>query len=335
MAKNFFSKITKKDTFYIALLLTVVFTFSAYNLRYRFLETPTGQHLYKTIRNIYHSEQERIVKNDNYPRPSTVISQDELKDEIISELPILTQTNASDFKKVSALREWVFSRVPTSDSSLIINNLSEISPNEIPFTERLEIFDEGLAGAWCGTTAQTLRDVYELFGFEAYNVNQGNTTIADTHVITIVKISHEDRTLFSVQDSYLNYTLVDASDQPLDYFTILALLRFRQDDQIHFKWGAKDGRNQKPYLLKKGTESGSVLRTLKNGNIIEERRFDGYFDLLDRTELLLKNHNYPQNFIYIYLFPFGLYGENFQKSQTLLNIARSTSGTWCKDKETC
>lgn len=328
-------KLTKKDLFYISLILLLALTFGVYNLRDRLLNTSIGKTIVQVVDTVNTERNKIVIDNETrYPKPSVILTEGEFKDLILKEIPITSQ-DASDLKKVTALREWVFLNVPTADSNMIIDNLSTIPLNKIPGRIRIQIFREGLAGAWCGTTSRTLREVYNLFGYEAYDVNLGNTNIADTHVITIVKIKNENKYLFSVQDAYLNYSLTDKLGKPLDYFTVLALLRNREENDIIFQWGKKDGRFQKPYLVSQKTKSDSIIKTTLSGNIVEYKRFAGYFNLVQRIKPLLFSHSYPDSFIYLYLFPFGVYGKDYEKAQLILNIARSVSGTWCKDQYEC
>lgn len=315
-------KFTKKDLFYLSIIFVLVVTFLSYNLRYKLLKTAVGQKIGEVSEELKtERENQLLTSTADFPKPAVTLSDFEFKDLILKEVPVVSQ-DVSDLEKVTALREWVFLNVPTSDSSLIINNLSNIPPNSIQGRIRIQIFREGLAGAWCGTTAQTLKKVYDLFGYEAYNVNQGDSSEADTHVISIVNINHQGKQLFSVQDAYLNYYLSDLDDNPLSYFKALTLLKARRDKDIKIQWGKLDGRYKKLYLLPKGTKSNSVYKTFDNGNIVELRKFDGYFDLLERFKPLLTKSDYPNDFLYVYLFPFGLYGKDGEKAQLLLNIAQ-------------
>lgn len=322
-------KFTRKDFFYISLILIMAVTFLAYNLRVRIAQSDLGQELIKVKNNFLLTIESRTASEESLTRK-------ELKELITSEVPVLSQENASDFEKVSSLREWVFNNVPVVDENLLIENVLDTPYySRIPLTERITTFRKGLAGAWCGATAGTLMDVYNLFGYEAYIVDHGNSSFSWTHVITIVKILDDGRSIYSVQDAYLNNTWVGKYGRPRDYFGGLALIRTKNIDDVLYKWGESDGRYNKPHLLTQSTDSDKIVKSFANGNVIEKRRFLGYDDLLEQAKPLLTTHNYPNDLIYFSLFPFAAYGDDDKKAKTILNMAKRVSGTYCESKQKC
>lgn len=325
-------KIAKKDLIYCLIILVISLTSVSYFLRYRIAETNTFQVLVEVTEKVVLPVRSYLEKKD-FPLLTKNLSRDDLKKLIISETPILSQGSASDFEKVSALREWVFNQVPTVENSLLVENV--FGSNNLPINKRVEIYREGLAGAWCGDTATALMDIYEFFGYHSYIVDMGNSSTADTHVITLVRIQDNENSIYSVQDAYLNYSFVYKSGRPMGYFGLLALLRGKNTDQVLYAWGKSDAREEKPYLLRKPTDAKKVVKVFPNGNVLQKQEFPIYNDFLEKVKPLLESHNYPPDLIYLNLFPFSVSGKDKVKAELMLRIAKSESGTFCQSREKC
>ncbi len=225
------------------------------------------------------------------------------------------------------------------DEKLTVLNVTGKNSSFTPLTERFELFDKGEAGAWCGTTANTLMDLYELFGYEAYAINSGDYIHLDsknTHVATLVKIRHNNQDILSLQDALYNYTLTDSSGDPLDYFDLISLLSLKKQDQVKILNGSTE---LKPYLTSNALEKKNPDKLFPNGN----KHYSFPNSLAAQKEsLFLKNVNkflvengYPQEFIYIYLFPFGSFGKDTDSSRSLLHRIRTITGYWCYQNDNC
>jgi len=265
-----------------------------------------------------------IRSNVSKQAPKFQSNNTEIKRQIIAEVPLLqSRKPKTEFEIVNALREWVFYTVPVTDQlDLKIEDIRNVSSAvNIPLGERLLIFERGEAGAWCSATASTLRDIYELFGFESYVVHVGDLPErAATHSFTLVKIQSNGTEMFVVQDAYRNYVLVDIHGSPFDYFEILDLLQRKNDHNIVFLFGQN---LYKPRLIE------------ENGKKIIREPFDlSAFDT--RVEQFVSSYGYPSKFLYILLFPYGVYSSNFDAAERLLATAQSITGNWCSNvNDTC
>ena len=287
------------------------------------------------LKNLYHL----YVQKQETPE----LTDEEIVKRIVDETPALKDNEAvSQFEIVSAIREWTFSNVPVvfSDAELFVETVGGVtSAVQIPLSQRLSLFETGEAGAQCGATATTLRDIYELFGFEAFTVNAGQ--VADkppqpTHILTLVKINHDGREILSVQDSFFNYTLVNRDGNPLDYFEMLSLLKQKRHQDFYPLLGSAEF---KPRLIAKGTEENvTAEKVFANGNKLVSERFILPEDLpgydAAATEFLTQ-HGYPANFLYLHLFPFGMHGRDYVEYNAILNKARVITGTWCYRSGEC
>jgi len=304
-------KLSKKSFSYLAIVCVLGVVFLSYNFRHRVINTLVDKKLLTS----------EVVNKAVCPKPSVCLNDDELKSLIMKEVPLLSQ-DVSDLEKVSALREWVFDNVPLSSPDLLIDNLStSIHPNNIPPGTRIQIFREGLAGARCGATGQTLREVYDLLGFEAYTVNQGDPESKGTHVFNIVKINHKGKELFSVQDAYLNCFISDVNGNPLSYFKFLSLLKEKKHQEITFQYGKINGDSQKFRLLTPEEKASNLYKTFSNGNKLAIAPFNPSSVLLDRCTPRFEQDHYPLNFIYICAYPFGISGKNRKTCDFLLATA--------------
>lgn len=272
---------------------------------------------------------------------SKPLTNQEIIQKIISESPILKNNQQkSEFDTVVAIREWVYNNIPYTEDGMLLENAFRVpSASEIPLNIRLNIFNNGMAGATCGGTAQTLRDIYRLFGYESYLLNMGNISEKGspaTHVVTLVKIKNKSTDLYSIQDPYFNYTSVDSNGEPIGYFELLNYLKNKSTKDISMY-----GKNQlKPRLLKEENNklAYKVEKQYPNGMILVRLPFYLEKNVLlfyERMTQFLKKRGYPENLIFMYLFPFQIYGDNIQEAEMLLNRARATSGYWCFPDGNC
>ncbi|MDP2633041.1 MAG: hypothetical protein Q8P25_04970 [Candidatus Curtissbacteria bacterium] len=251
---------------------------------------------------------------------------------IVDENPKLKDGDLNEFEIAVILREWVFKNVPVVfyNENLRIENLLNVSSaNQIPSAEKLYIFRNGKAGAWCSATAITLADIYRLFGFESYVIDSGDIIHEfpqATHSITLVRIKSDEQRIYSVQDAYLNYTLTTKEGKPIGYFDMLNYLKNRQVDLITVKYGKE---KLKPRLVASGLEEELIPeKVFENGNkiVLEEFNLPDYE--INGREFLMKE-GYPNNLLYLQLFPYNAWGADENNAQNILRRARVLTGTWC------
>ena len=80
-----------------------------------------------------------------------------------------------------------------------------------------------------------------------------------SHVVTFVKVRHDGREIWTLQDAYLNMTYADAGGSPLCLNDIYALLRERRFGSIH----PSVCRGQAPVLLDRLEEDPKRFRIVK------------------------------------------------------------------------
>ena len=264
------------------------------------------------------------------------MTEKEIIERIINDTPILRGDNsATQFDKVNALREWTYLNVPVvySEEELTIEGVRNVSSTEkVPLNELLYLFEKGQAGVRCGGASATLRSIYRLFGFEAYEINIGDVGNRGTHVITLVKILNENKEIFSVQDAFYNYTLVDKENKPLDYFEVLRLLKAQQVDKLY----RQEGIYKDKFALVSGSSDKDAIpvKIFENGNqFIHD--IPSWKSFEDSMAQFFVRRNLPQNLLYLYLFPFGTAGGNTYEAQLILNQARRITESWCFLREGC
>jgi hypothetical protein len=82
----------------------------------------------------------------------------------------------------------------------------------------------------CGGIAYWLYHVYRSLGFQTFVMNTGARS--HSHVMTFVRIAHEERNVWCLQDAYLNMTYLDQDGKPLCLTEIYRLLAQRQYEKI-------------------------------------------------------------------------------------------------------
>jgi hypothetical protein len=103
---------------------------------------------------------------------------------------------------------------------------------------RYQVFDSFNSGVFCADTAQTLRILYEMFGYTAYQYHIQFDTLTPqhdifSHVQTLVSITYNGASYVTLHDPSLNFTFANPDGSPMDYVTVLAKLA--QRDAAHIR----------------------------------------------------------------------------------------------------
>lgn len=287
-------------------------------------------------------ERDRITRPDHesFVRTSEIL----LKELIAYEYPQLKDRQVNDWDKVSILRQWARRHTPIAspDFTLLLDyNTDEGYDTSFKFYTKTapEIFAAFFSikgGVYCGGTAYALSKLYEMFGYESFTVNMGfpegtaKTTL--THVTTLVTITHNNHPILSVQDGFFNQTFMDEHDNPIDYFEMLNLLSTRQTGRLKIIKGDSTAsllarKNDEDRLKKFFVDVDLGTPPARAGDLLiykadsVQEKLDDYF----RDALIEKLHprGYPDNSIFLYVFPFSISGTNTKKANELMERAKS------------
>jgi len=77
-----------------------------------------------------------------------------------------------------------------------------------------------------------LMKLYQLFGYEPYDLDMGIPDSPVTHAITLVPITVDHKIILSIQDAYFDISYTNQTGYPLDYLEMLNLLQQNRDEQI-------------------------------------------------------------------------------------------------------
>ena len=242
-----------------------------------------------------------------------------LKQIILDDCPELKSKNITDYQKVCILRNWAANVIDCSDYDLLLNK----RPAHILLSayEIYQFFDQNEGGVWCDGAALFFRKVLRLFDFEGYELAYGfHEPGGLNHTITLIKIQEGESEILSVQDAYFNTAYETSTGEPLDYFDLLRLLKEKRDDEIVLVepstpfmrgWHHIVGLEGDNYEIKT-TRSLFTFYTVIGHNA----------ELMSETYAFLDRNDYPQNEIYLHLFPYYCTGpeEILEKAKQIVGL---------------
>ncbi|MBI2766749.1 MAG: hypothetical protein HYX53_12690 [Chloroflexi bacterium] len=249
-----------------------------------------------------------------YPEDYEQIARFWLKQYVEEQVPVLANPAADDWTKVNALREWAYGFIDSAAPVCLLDNDygAQIS-QKLAFV--MELLLENRGGFACGGTANVLTGLYRLFGYTSYAYNMGQLEGSWTHVVSLVQIMVDGRSVLSVQDAFLGFTLKE-DGQPLDFSRLLDLLGSRQADRVEI---ASTKQMCKPAALP-AASPGAVEELGKYYTIsylgTDGRVTEYCYDLNLKTLATgpeyvqaIANRTGQANFLYIFLLPLGTSGE--------------------------
>ena len=130
-----------------------------------------------------------------------------------------------DIDRVRRLRDCVYGTVP-------VGYLACYMKSDAGTPVLLQRVIEGKGGYYCGGTATILRDVYRLFGYEAFTYNMGFVEDGATHVTTLVRVDAGDGPVLAIEDAYFGFEIRDKAGRVLDFAALLADLSDGTIDDI-------------------------------------------------------------------------------------------------------
>ena len=151
------------------------------------------------------------------------MSDEEVRLTLQRALPALTDDKVAPIAKVELIRDWVHATIPVGDR---YNNAADIGidHHHNPLGELLHVAETRRAGYYCGATAEISRRVYQLLGFEAHTLNFGIGPKGETHITTLVRVTLDGRPIWTIQDTYFNFTVRYRDGRYVDYRDLLARL---------------------------------------------------------------------------------------------------------------
>ncbi len=243
-------------------------------------------------------------------------------------IPELTDASATEFEKVGAIRQWVYSAVPSAvGNSCTLEDKYDFSIYQEDPDRVLYLIDRFSVAYYCAGTAETFASVCRLFGFEAWCYNMGAESGMASHVTSIVKLTDNGAEVYSIQDSYFNYTLM-AGGKPLDFYRLLELVAARRSDQVEIREGdtsckqiiieesvADEWRRRYSYAYKMGPVTYANGRALFC-NDLSLRTFVPMGDFEDWIESQIGERAFP----HLFLFPLSVSGDG---EQTFVGAAKA------------
>lgn len=195
------------------------------------------------------------------PEDAIAASDARLRSRLYSEYPELRPNGSNDrrlddWDRIVRLREFSYrhtgyaNNVDSESYRAGTSVVDEVIKGKKSLDEAYSFFDAGNGGVVCGGTAAIFCELCRWAGYDAWSLNfgfypAGPSGVAFTHVVVLVRIpvidGHgEKKEIISVHDPSVNrsYTHADGTT-PLDYFEMLAKLKFRKASEVGYS-GAVD-----------------------------------------------------------------------------------------------
>ena len=144
-----------------------------------------------------------------------------LREIILQEIP--DWFDLSQWEQVIALRQWAHEQVDiTATDKVRFDADTTLRYYDQPAGILYQWFQEDKGGVYCGGSAYFLQKIYELMDFPAYALDMGRNGVF-SHVVLIVPVKHNGKTLRTIQDVFFNLTYHRAIDgRPCDIHTLMA-----------------------------------------------------------------------------------------------------------------
>ena len=133
-------------------------------------------------------------------------TEEELRAQILGEHPELATGTATQWEEVQALRAFAYEHTDTvvSVTSPLYSELGSWGAPDI-----YAWFDADAGGVVCGGTADALRKLYQLWGYDAWYLGFGDTSHGGfTHAENLVRIEHEGQELVTLHEAQLDTAYV-------------------------------------------------------------------------------------------------------------------------------
>lgn len=151
------------------------------------------------------------------------MTDDEVRAQISELVPVLKDPSADPIEQVEALRTWLHKFLPVADRT---NNLGNqgVDHHKDKVGKMLHLAEVREGGYFCGAITEISREIFLLFGFDAISLNFQVTEGGTTHITMLVRIPQQGEEVWSVQDTYFDFTVRNPDGAYLDYGEIIDLL---------------------------------------------------------------------------------------------------------------
>lgn len=237
----------------------------------------------------------------------------------LSETPELRNPTLSDAQRVEMIRHWVAQQVDIakSTSTDCLSHPACRDPfYQIDISKRIEAFRENKAAVLCAGAADTLKMVYDAFGYKSVTLFIGSTGNF-THAVTLVQIPQGDQTHWVVQDPMLDTGYRAPDGHLLGYFEMISFLKQGQTDQIipTNPDGIVRDRNFGPALPNQEAQIVKMQMNIQE-NVAEN----------DQAVDTVKAAGCPADITYLYALPFEIYWATPEEAEAMKTKAKTILG---------
>jgi hypothetical protein len=256
--------------------------------------------------------QEQFAKLEANIRILQADGEDLLRRLITCERPELLTPGLSAWDTVNILREWTAEVIDEGHGATTTSHREQ---QRLGVARLVNAFYLDEIGVLCAGSAVTLRDICHLFGYESFALNMA---IANrfSHVVTVVRIDHWNRSILCIQDPYLDVTYVDADGNPYDLLDLVQTLTQRRHEDIHIRSGNAGPRDHlcvatdeyRARCETRGIELFPVASRPGRGwaKIRRKHTFADMEKWAARKMHLMKAKGVPEDLKYLFLFPVSI-----------------------------
>lgn len=162
-------------------------------------------------------------------------------DRLLRDVPSLRPGRLPNAADIARARDWAYGRiVAASPQATLDHHAPGLSADAMDRAMR-----DRRAGVKCGGAAMYFKLLLEAMGFAAYALNMGDPAGRGTHVLNIVPVEDRGRPVFSIQDAYLNFTIMDVHGGVVDYRDAVRIIRAG----VETRFRVLRGRTTKRWML--------------------------------------------------------------------------------------
>jgi multisubunit Na+/H+ antiporter MnhB subunit len=195
----------------------------------------TSQNALLTSQNASLTSQNASLTNQNASLANDALLL--LKETISAEYPEMRNAQLDDWERVKLLRQWAHEHVDWGSQCAQMNQEQYRIFFDADAATEFAMFLKDEGAVWCQGTAWALMRLYEAYGYEAYCLGVDIPGVM-THAMTLVRISHDGRSILTIQDATFDIGYVDSDGEPYDYFDLLSVVENRHDYLVRIEQGA-------------------------------------------------------------------------------------------------